>query len=133
MSETEQRFLIRRGGPLVLVGWVMVGLVLAGCGDRAAPRSARDPLTPEPSSTRPPTATHTPTPPASGKGIPDDFPLALGLVADSETTVGTPRRGVRGVSLEPRCWPGAWPGAAVDRLVVQQSGPELAVTRELAV
>ena len=40
---------------------------------------------------------------------------------------------MKGVDLGPGCWRGAWPGAAVDRLVVQQVGPELSVTRELAV
>jgi hypothetical protein len=59
--------------------------------------------------------------------------LAQGLIADGETTVTTPQRDVKGVDLQPRCWGGVWPGAAVDRLVVEQVGPELGVTRELAV
>jgi hypothetical protein len=59
--------------------------------------------------------------------------LAQGLVSDGENTVSAPRRDVKGVDLQPRCGGGAWPGAAVDRLVVEQVGPELGVTRELAV
>ncbi len=97
---------------------LLLVVLLAGCSSHETPSRAQAP---------------TPTASSNGEGIPDDFPLAQGLVADGETTISTPRRDVPGVDLAPRCWGGAWPGAALDRLVVQQSGPELSVTRELAV
>jgi hypothetical protein len=114
----------RAGAALLLV------LVLAGCGDHGSSDSGRTATTPAPT----PTGTSTPsqTPPDAG-AIPDDFPLAQGLTADGDLTVTTPRRGVKGIGLQHRCWRDAWPGASVDRLVVQQTGPELGVTRELAV
>jgi hypothetical protein len=68
-----------------------------------------------------------------GADIPVDFPLAQGLRADSENTVTGPRRDARGISLRSRCWNGVWPGRLRDRLVAQQRGPELGVTRELVV
>ncbi len=115
-STSGSRFLTRSVGPLV----VLAG-VLAGCGGQA--------------SAGPSQAAGTPTPTAStdAAGIPDDFSLAEGLVADGDTTVSTPRRDVKGIRLERECWGDVWPGAAADRLVVQQVGPELGVTRELAV
>jgi hypothetical protein len=93
-----------------------LAVVLAGCGSHS--RSTADPVAPTPSSTG---------------GIPAGFPLAQGLTADGDTTVSRPRRDVRGVSLQRACWADAWPGSATDHLVVQQVGPELSVTRELAV
>lgn len=126
MTDTTTRSLARRLGPVVLLA-----VVLAGCGDRgvrgadaAGPASA-------PTSTRNPATNPTTSPNASG--IPDDFPLAEGLVADGDITVTTPRRDVKGIGLDPTCWGRVWPGAAVDRLVVEQVGPELGLTRELAV
>src|SRR4051812_24992308 len=102
-------------------------LVLAGCGGTASPVSGT-----APSASR---STHLPTPAASPEaaGIPDDFPLGRGLVADGETRVTAPQRDVKGIRLEQQCWDSAWPGPVDDRLVVQQVGPELGVTRELAV
>lgn len=127
MAKTAIRFLIHRAGPVVLLA-----VVLAGCGD-GHPGSAKAAAT-SPTTTR--TSTPAPTPSttatASSAGIPDDFPLARGLIADGETTVTAAQRGVKGVDLRSRCWGGAWPGAAVDRLVVEQVGPERGVTRELA-
>ena len=63
--------------------------------------------------------------------IPRDFPVAGGLASDGDTKVTEPRHGGRGIQLERRCWGTVWPGQSADRLVVQQFGPELAVTREL--
>lgn len=126
MTETAIRSLTRRAGPVVLLA-----IVVAGCGDQASSGSGQAPTTSAPTSAR--TSTPTPTASPDAHGIPDGFPLAQGLIADGETTVTTPQRDVRGIDLEPMCWGGAWPGAAVDRLVVQQVGPELGVTRELAV
>lgn len=63
--------------------------------------------------------------------IPESFPIAQGLTADGDTRVTQPRRAVKGIRLDGRCWGTTWPAQTVDRLVVQQSGPELAVTREL--
>jgi hypothetical protein len=125
MTDTASRFLTRRTGVVVLLG-----VVLAGCGDHARPD-------PEQGSVRAPartsTASPTPTSSPTEAGIPDDFPLAEGLVDDGDTTVTAPRRGVRGIHLQPVCWGVVWPGADVDRLVVEQVGPELGVTRELVV
>jgi hypothetical protein len=117
-SQTALRFLSRRVGPVALMA-----IVLAGCGGQSSPDQGEEPTKSAPS----------PTPTPNAAAIPDDFPLAQGLVADGDTRVTAPRRDVKGVSLQPKCWGGAWPGAAVDRLVVQQVGPELGVTRELAV
>jgi len=128
MAGTAIPFLPHRTGSLVLLA-VPPTVLLAGCGGAGAGSDRA-------STTPPTTRTSTPTTPATSPhvtGIPDDFPLAQGLVSDGETTVSAPRRDVKGVVLEARCWGGAWPGAAVDRLVVDQVGPELGVTRELAV
>jgi hypothetical protein len=123
MTGSRVRCLIPRARPVV----VLMVFVLAGC-------SAQSQSDSDQASTKPaPTSTPTPTASRNAAGIPDDFPLALGLTADGDTTVTTPHRNVKGVGLQRTCWGGAWPGAAVDRLVVEQVGPELAVTRELAV
>jgi hypothetical protein len=126
MIETVIRFLTRSVGPTLLLA-----MVLAGCGDHESSSGAQTPTT----SATTPTPTSTPAMTASpdAAGIPDDFPLAQGLSADGDTKVSTPQRDVKGVDLDPRCWGDGWPGAAVDRLVVQQVGPELGVTRELAI
>ena len=126
MTEATIRSLTRRAWPAVLLV-----VVLTGCGDQSRSDSGRAPATSGPTSTR--TSTPTPTSSPNAAGIPDDFPLAQGLIADGDTTVTTPQRDVKGIGLERMCWGSAWPGAAVDRLVVQQVGPELGVTRELAV
>ncbi len=115
--------LVRRAAPVVLLS-----VVLAGCGGHGSSDSGA-----KPSSNRTPTPTQTPTPSGTVRAIPDDFPLAQGLVAGGDTTVTSPRRDVKGIRLERACWGGVWPGAAVDRLVVQQVAPEESVTRELAV
>jgi hypothetical protein len=117
----------RRAAPLVLLA-----VVLAGCGGHGSSGSGAKP-TPTPTQT--PTPTPTPTATSSGtiRAIPDDFPLAQGLVAGGDTTVTSPRRDVKGIRLERVCWGGVWPGAAVDRMVVQQVAPEESVTRELVV
>ncbi len=106
---------------------VLMFLLLAGCGGQSSSDSG------QPSSKSPPTSTRTSTPTPHATAIPDDFPLAQGLLADGDTTVTTPERNVPGVLLQRTCWGDAWPGAVEDRLVVQQVGPELGVTRELAV
>jgi hypothetical protein len=103
--------------------------VLAGCGGQASSDSGESSTKSAPASTPAPS----PTAPQNAGGIPGDFPLALGLVADQDNKVTTPRHNVKGVVLQRTCWGDAWPGAAVDRLVVEQVGPELGVTRELAV
>ena len=122
-------FVMRRWvGPVALLV-----LVLAGCSDHEPSSKSHAPATSTPTSSRTPAPSASPTASPTGAGIPDDFPLAQGLTANSDTKVTTPRRDVKGVDLGPGCWRGAWPGAAVDRLVVQQVGPELSVTRELAV
>jgi hypothetical protein len=104
-------------------------MVLAGCSNHQTSSQGPTPTGSASSTTHTPTTTASP----NAAGIPDDFPLAQGLTADGDNTVTSPRRDVQGVELEPRCWGGAWPGAAVDRLVVQQVGPEMSATRELAV
>jgi hypothetical protein len=112
---------------------VLLALVLAGCDGHDPSSKGQAPATSTPTSTRTPAPTSSPNASPAGAGIPDDFPLAQGLTADADNTVTTPRRDVKGVDLQSRCWHRSWPGAAVDRLVVQQVGPELSVTRELAV
>ena len=114
---TRATYRIRSAGLVALLA-VLAG----GCGTDPHVDAADQPMTT-------PTST---APPGSG-GIPDDFPLAEGLVADGDTTVSATRRDIPGVRLARTCWGSAWPGAAVDRLVVEQEGPELGVTRELAV
>jgi hypothetical protein len=130
MTDSAIRFLSHRIGPVLLVV-----IVLAGCGEQLPSDSGQTSTKSGPVATRSSTPTPAPTatPSRNAAGIPDDFPLALGLIEDGETTVTTPRRNVKGVGLQRTCWGGAWPGAPVDRLVVQQVGPELGVTRELAV
>jgi hypothetical protein len=130
MTDSAIRFLSHRIGPVLLVV-----IVLAGCGEQLPSDSGQTSTKSGPVATRSSTPTPAPaaTPSRNAAGIPDDFPLAQGLSADGDTTVSTPRRDVKGVHLDPRCWGHVWPGAAVDRLVVQQVGPELGVTRELAV
>jgi hypothetical protein len=125
MAETAICSLVRRVGPVVLLA-----TLVAGCGGQVSSVSVSGSGSGKASTTPTPTPTATASPNAAR--LPDDFPLALGLVADGDTTVTTPQRDVRGIALQPLCWGGAWPGAAVDRLVVQQVGPELGVTRELA-
>ncbi|MGC4110218.1 MAG: hypothetical protein QM747_07295 [Nocardioides sp.] len=120
-STTHRTALVARLVSL-LVGVVIVS---AGCGDHAGSGSPSDPSSPAPSTATSPTS-------ATTNGIPDDFPMALGLRSDGDSTVTTPRHDARGVTLQRTCWGGAWPGSAVDRLVVQQTGPELGLTRELA-
>ncbi|WP_155918306.1 hypothetical protein [Marmoricola sp. URHB0036] len=112
---------------------VLLAVALAGCGGEESPTSSRDATTSTPAPTPSPTPTETPTKTPKTAGIPDDFPLAQGLAADGETKVSTPQRSGNGVSLQQRCWGEVWPGAAKDRLVVHQVGPELGVTRELVV
>lgn len=112
---------------------VLVVIVLAGCSEPSSSDSGQASAKSASASPRASTTSPTPTASHNAAGIPDDFPLALGLKADGDTTVTTPQRNVKGVDLQRRCWGGVWPGAAVDRLVVQQVGPELGVTRELAV
>ena len=128
MTETAIRSLTRWAGPMVLLA-----VVLAGCDGHEASSHSQGPTTSAPTSTRTPSPTASPTASPNGAGIPDDFPLAQGLIADRDNKVTAPKRHVHGVDLGPRCWGGTWPGGAVDRLVVQQVGPELSVTRELAV
>jgi hypothetical protein len=130
MAEIPIRVLLRRAGALLL----LVPVALAGCG-RAGADDGRGAASHTPATTRSATPGPSPTTTDSasprGAGIPDDFPLGLGLVADGDTSVTPPRRDARGVDLQARCWDHAWPGATVDRLVVEQVGPELGVTREL--
>jgi hypothetical protein len=128
MTKTAMRLLTRWAGPVALLA-----VVLTGCRDQAPSNSDQTSATSAPTSTHTSTPTLTPTASPSAAGIPDDLPLTQGLIADGDTTVTTPQRGVRGIDLQPMCWGGTWPGAAVDRLVVEQVGPELGVTRELAV
>jgi hypothetical protein len=111
---------------------VVLAVVLAGCGGHAASSHGPTPTPSAPTPTGNQTGTPTPTAAPNAAAIPDGFPLAQGLTADADDKVTGPRRGVPGVDLEHQCWGGTWPGAAVDRLVVQQVGPELGVTRELA-
>jgi hypothetical protein len=121
MTEATIRFHTRRAAPVALLA-----VVLAGCGDHTQSSAGRPPTTSAPTSTAPSTSS------PDAAGIPDAFPLAQGLVADGDSTVSTPKHDVKGVSLQRACWGRAWPGAAVDRLVVQETGPELGLTRELA-
>lgn len=115
------RQLIRTAGPAMVLA-----VILVGCGGHSSSEGGHVATTTRSSG---PTS----SPPQSGADIPVDFPLAQGLRADSENTVTEPRRDVRGISLRSRCWNGVWPGRARDRLVTQQRGPELGVTRELVV
>lgn len=103
---------------------VVLTLLVAGCGGHGGQGGYSGPQARGTSSQS--TSPRQPT-------IPVGFPLARGLVADSETTVSRPRRHVRGIDLPGRCGGAVWPGSSVDRLVVEQVGPELGVTRELAV
>jgi hypothetical protein len=103
---------------------VLLALFVAGCNGHSTSGAG-------PALGSSPTRSSTTSP--SGTGIPDDFPLAQGLVADGDSTVSPPQHDAQGVHLERSCWRHAWPGPAVDRLVVQQVGPELGLTRELAV
>jgi hypothetical protein len=129
MTGSRIRCLIRPARPAV----VLMVIVLAGCGGQSSSDPGQAATKSAPTSTPTPKPAPTPSASRSAAGIPDDFPLALGLVADGDNKVTTPRRNGKGVGLERTCWGAAWPGAAVDRMVVEQVGPELAVTRELAV
>jgi hypothetical protein len=113
----------------MVAAMLLTAMVLAGCSDHEPSGKGQAPARSAASSPGTPAS----TPSSNGPGIPDDFSLAQGLVTDRETTVSRARRGVRGVDLSLRCWDRTWPGAAVNRLVVQQVGPELSVTRELAI
>ncbi|MGA8245633.1 MAG: hypothetical protein WB797_01895 [Nocardioides sp.] len=131
MTEPRVRSLVHPATLVALLA-VVLAVVLAGCGDHRQSASGPGSATSTPTGTPTPTTSTSTTQP-NATGIPDDFPLAHGLAAGGDTTVSAPKRGVPGIRLQQVCWRDAWPGPAVDRLVVEQLGPELGVTRELAV
>ncbi len=108
--------------PALALALALATAALAGCGEQSSPGGDD--------------AAAVPAEPAElATVIPDDFPLAAGMVEDGGDYTRTgPTRDGDGVGEVEMCGRVVWPGAAGrDRLVTHVEGPEFSDARELVV